>query len=256
MTKTQKWVAATAIVCVVIVAAGWFLLAKPQKSKIASLHTQTQSQLSSNALLLTQVRALQAEQKELPQQQLIEQKFSSEIPDNAAEPTLIRQLSATAKAAGVDLTSFAPGAPTQVSVAAAPATQSLGAAAASPSAGLFSISLSMNVTGTYANIESWFNGLEHLPRALIVTTFSLAGSGSSGGSGPQMQMASSMSGSVFFAPGSAPIPIPTPSPTASSAPVPTGTPAPVSPPTGAASTPPAAVSSTTQASEPPLQPNG
>ena len=76
MTMTRRWAIGTAIAAVVILAAGWFLLVKPQKAKVSDLHTQTASQEQQNQLLLTQISALQAEQKELPKQQQILQKFA------------------------------------------------------------------------------------------------------------------------------------------------------------------------------------
>lgn len=233
MTRTVRWGVATAIACVVILAAGWFLLAKPQKGKIADLKAQTASQESANAVLLTQIRALQAEQKDLVQQQLVEQKFSTEIPDDAAEPTLIRQLSATAKGAGIDLTTITPGAPSALSVAAAAAPAT--ATATATGAGLYELPLSLSITGTYANIESFFAALEHLPRAIIVNSFSLAPSGDTA----QSPISTTLSTAVFFAPGSAPIAIPTP---ASSAPAASTTNAPAAP----------SAASSAEASTPPL----
>jgi Tfp pilus assembly protein PilO len=225
MTKERRWVTIAAVIVVVILAGGWFLLVKSEKSKVTDLHTQRDTQLSANQSLITQIRALQAQQKQLPQQQLVLEKFSTQVPDSAAEPTLIRQLSAAAKGAGVDLTTITPGGPTAVAVAA-PTGQSLGGGSAAAAPLLYSLPLNLAITGSYANIEAFFNGLERLPRALIVNTFSVSPGGGDG-EGTANTLTAGLTGSVFFAPGTAPItvPVPTtaPEPATSNPPAPTTT---------------------------------
>jgi Tfp pilus assembly protein PilO len=220
MTMTRRWAIGTAIAAVVILAAGWFLLVKPQKAKVSDLHTQTASQEQQNQLLLTQISALQAEQKELPKQQQILQKFATQIPDTADEPSLIRALTQTAKAAGVDLPTITPGAPTALSAAAAGGAQALGAQTAS-TASLYSLPLSLTVTGPYSNLESFFAGLEHLPRAFLVSSFNVAPATGAGGpsAAPAINaLTATISTAVFYATGTAPIPVVSPETTASATP--------------------------------------
>lgn len=209
MTQSRKWIIGTAIAVVVILAAGWFLLAKPEKQKVTDLNAQTTAQQQANSILLTQISALQAQQKLLPQQQLILQKFSTEVPDTAAEPTLIRQLSSAANGANVDLGTITPGAATTLSTASATGGQTLGSTgtAATP-AQLMSLPLTLAISGTYANIEAFFNSLERLPRALLVSAFSVSpGSVSTTG---QNVLAASLTAAVFYAPGVTPPPAVTP----------------------------------------------
>ncbi|MGN6474232.1 MAG: type 4a pilus biogenesis protein PilO [Mycobacteriales bacterium] len=230
MTATRRWVIGTAIAVVVILAAGYLLLVKPQKHKVSSLKDQASAQLQANQLLLTQISALQAEQKQLPQQQLVLQKFAAEIPDTASEPTLIRALTETAKGAGVDLSAITPGTPTQVSAAATPG-QSLGAAPAGGGGPLYSLPLSLTVNGGYSNIESFFSGLEHLPRAFLVSSFNLGPGGANAGSttgAVANELTASISTAVFYAtqPAAAPAPA-----AAAGAPAPAGGTAPTPAPT-------------------------
>lgn len=210
MTQSRKWMIGTAIACVVILAASWFLLAKPQRSKVASLKEQTAAQQSANSLLLTQISALQAEQKELPQQQLILQKFSTEVPESPAEPTLIRQLSSAANGSGVDLSTITPGTIATLTAPTATGAQSLGAATTSTAAPaeLFAMPVTLVISGTYSNIESFFNSLERLPRAMLVSAFSMSPSATAGTGANELS--ATLTASVFYAPGTSPPAVITP----------------------------------------------
>jgi Tfp pilus assembly protein PilO len=177
MTKTRQWSVFTAVAVVVVLLAGWFLLVKPQSSKTSTLKAQASTQEQANQLLVTTIAQLQAEERQLPQQQQALQKFATQVPNNAAEPTIIRQLSAAAAGAGVDLVSMTPGSPTLVTASGTvPGSTSLGAAP-STSGQLIQLPLSLGITGTYPNVESFFQSLEKLPRALLVTSWSLCPDG-------------------------------------------------------------------------------
>src|SRR5207302_8767298 len=126
----------------------------------------------------------------------------TEVPDSPALPTLIRQLSAAADSAGVNLVSLAPGQPALVPVTvvvkpgattgtapAAPAT-SAATAAAAPGALLAAIPLQIQVQGSYPNLQLFFAALEGLPRSMLVTQFNAAplaqgsGAGATGTTAP------------------------------------------------------------------------
>jgi Tfp pilus assembly protein PilO len=198
MTKMRQWTILTVVAVIVVFAAGWFMLVKPQKSKSATLRSQAATQQQNNQVLVTQIAALQQEEKNLPQQQARERKFATQVPNDAAEPTIIRQLSAAADGAGVDLVSMTPGAATPVvsaATAAAPATEATAAAStagtsstpaagatslagtATPAGQLVELPISLGITGTFPNVESFFQSLERLPRALLVTGWSLCPEG-------------------------------------------------------------------------------
>jgi Tfp pilus assembly protein PilO len=254
MTKTRQWTVFTAIAVILVLVAGWFLLVKPQSAKANNLHAQAASQQESNKLLVTQIAALEAEQRQLPQQQQELAKFATQVPSDASEPAVIRQLTATAAGAGVDMISMTPGAAT---VVAASGTTAGAATVTTPSAAtgtLVQLPLSIGFTGSYANVESFFQGLEKLPRALLVTSWSLcpdggaSGAGSSGGVScslpptpsnktlPAGTLGGTLSAVVFYAPPVSTTTTPstgtvtTPAPATSTAPSPaastTATPAP------------------------------
>jgi Tfp pilus assembly protein PilO len=213
MTKMRQWTALTAVAVLVIFAGGWLLLVKPQHSKVSSLQAQAASQQQSNQLLLQQITARQAQQKLLPHEQAQLQKLSTQVPTIPDEPGIIRSLSSSADGAGVNLLSLTPGVTVPVTSAAATTT----GAATLPSASsgqLIVLPFTMAVIGSYSNLESYFQLLEKMPRALLVSGFTMcpveAGPGASttctppdvpqGTNVPAGTLGSTISGEVFFSP--------------------------------------------------------
>jgi len=173
MTKIRQWSIFTAVVVLIVFVAGYLLLIKPQHTKTNNLNSQAAAQVSANQALEVQIQALQAEEKNNALQQRELNKFSTEVPAEVSEPTLILQLQQAATVSGVNLISITPGAATAVAAASTVAptgTQSLGATTAST---LQSLPLTLGVTGTYPNMEMFFQSLEHLPRALLVNGWSM-----------------------------------------------------------------------------------
>jgi Tfp pilus assembly protein PilO len=200
MTKTRQWVMLTAGAMVVILAAGWFLLVKHERSKASGLRTDAATQQQANQVLLAQIAALQSEEKSLPAQQALLRKFSTQVPDNSAEPTMIRQLAAAAAGAGVDLVSMTPGDPSAVTASGA-----LGATSTAAATPLMQLPVTLQITGTYPNVESYFQSLEGLPRALRVTGWTLdpAQSDSSSSTAktlPPNSLAGTLNAVVYYAP--------------------------------------------------------
>lgn len=224
MTRARQWSVLTAVACLAVVAAGWFVLVKPQRSHAASLRSQAAGVLQTNQTLQAQIAHLRAQAKDLPAQQRKLAEIATKVPDSPALPTLIRQLSAAADSAGVNLVSLAPGQPALVvaPVAAAPAaaapaakpgqtvraaatatTTAATAAAAGPL--LASIPLQLQVQGSYFNLEQFFAALEGLPRAMLVTQFNAApmAQGNTAGGGamvPPGTLNVSLTASVFMSP--------------------------------------------------------
>src|SRR4051812_10280220 len=208
MNKMRQWSMLTAAAVVVVFVAGWFLAVSPQRHHAAELRAQAATQESANAGIRSQVAQLELQKKGLPAQQRLLAKFATQIPDNPELPGLIRQLSAAAEAAGIDLVSMSPSTPSATTPAGTTAT------AGSP-AGLNQIAVQLNVKGSYFNLESWFAAIEKLPRAMKVTQWSLspgatgAQAGSSGTSGssaagasedPPGTMTATMTAVVFESP--------------------------------------------------------
>ena len=171
MDKLKQWVALTMLGVIVIAA--------------AEVRTKAAQQVSANSALQTQIQVLKSQAKELPAQQAKLAAVAAKIPDNPALPTLIRALTVAATDAGVELVSLAPGQPAALAAAApvapvaAPAATGNAAvvapAAAGSSAGVLqSIGLSINVVGSYFQVEQFLDRVESLSRALKVTAFTVA----------------------------------------------------------------------------------
>lgn len=181
MDKLKQWIAFTVVGVLAVLAAGWFLLVAPKRADADTLNQQAATQTTANSGLQTQLALLKSQAKKLPLQQAKLAAVAAKIPDNPAEPALIRALDSAATAAGVELVSIAPGQPTAavvpgaagVVVPGASATAGTSTAAGAGGGTLQSISLSINVVGGYFQLEQFFNGLENLSRATKVTGFVL-----------------------------------------------------------------------------------
>jgi len=180
--KLKQWVALTAVGCLAVLAAGWFLVVSPKRAEADDLATQATAQQSNNAGLQQQLAVLKSQAKSLPQQQARLAAVAVKIPDNPALPALIRALDTAADAAGVELVSITPSAPTALTAATgttpvAPigAIAPSRAGATSATTGLLaSIGVTVNVVGGYFEMEQFLDALESLPRAFKVTAFTAA----------------------------------------------------------------------------------
>lgn len=188
MTRARQWSVLTAVACLAVMAAGWFILVKPQRTHASGLREQASQVDQTNQTLQSQIAHLRAQAKDLPGQQRKLAKIATQVPDSPALPTLIRQLSAAADSAGVNLVSLSPGQPALVALPvaaaattgagttgtspAAPAATTATSPATAPDAMLASIPLQVQIQGSYFNLESFFQAIETLPRAMQVTQFS------------------------------------------------------------------------------------
>ena len=178
MDKLKQWVVLTLVAVLVVGAGGWFLLISPKHSEAADLRLQADKQQSANSALQTQLALLKAQAKDLPKQQARLAAVAAKIPDNPALPALIRALDKAAAAAGVELVSISPAAPTAVVAGGTALPVTAGAAPVAGATGgvgqLKSIAVTLSVVGGYFQVEQFLDGLESLSRAMKVTGFTLA----------------------------------------------------------------------------------
>jgi Tfp pilus assembly protein PilO len=182
MDKLKQYALFTVLGCVLVLAAGWFLLVSPKRSDAAALQTQASSQVSANAQLETQLAVLKSQAKDLPRQQAKLAAVAAKIPDNPALPAMIRSLTTAATSAGVELVSVTPGQPALVTGApgavavpgAIPAAGTRPAAGSATAGQLAQIPLTLNVAGGYFQVEQFVANLESLPRSMRVSNLTLA----------------------------------------------------------------------------------
>ncbi|MDP9417854.1 MAG: type 4a pilus biogenesis protein PilO, partial [Actinomycetota bacterium] len=167
MTKTRVWSAFAAVAMVAVLAAGWFLLVSPKRGEAAELREQTVTQGVANALLETKLKQLVEQHKQLPAKRAELADLAAQIPGEPGLPDLIRQLTADAKAAGVDLKSIAPGDP-------APLSTATGTAAATGAPQILQVAVAVNVSGEFYEHERMLEKLESMRRLFQVTGFTVS----------------------------------------------------------------------------------
>jgi Tfp pilus assembly protein PilO len=209
MTVTRKWSLLAAVLVVAILAAGWFLLVSPKRSEASDLRAQTASQEKANQMLEVKIQELQAMQVELPQQRARLATIQKRIPSNPALPSLIRDLTDAGRKAGVSLDTLSPALPVAAvstepaAVAPVTTTEDGGEKAAAPEpaapvATLFQVPLTLNVTGSYFELEQFINKLEGLKRSFLVTGFTVGEPSSDSAIEGDLSLA--LQGRVFMSP--------------------------------------------------------
>ncbi len=201
MSVTRKWSLMAAVLVVAIVAAGWFLLVSPKRGEAVELRDQAISQEEANERLLVDLAVLKDQQAQLPKQRAELAVMRKQIPDNPALPTLIRNLTESGRKVGVSIDSMAPAVPVAVAqpLVVAPTTTTDPATstdtssssdsstestdssattpvvpAAPPAPSLYQVPLTLDVTGSYFELEQFINKLEGLKRSFLVTGFTVA----------------------------------------------------------------------------------
>lgn len=191
--KSRVWMAGTMLLCVLLAVASWFLLVGPKRAQATELEVQTVDAQSQNTQLEARIAQLEVQFAELPQRQAELAAIKQAMPEEAALPTLVRDLDASAAASGVTLMTLTPGAPVTVPTAAAvtpvaaPGTapaegaapaEGDAAAATAPDATatavpagdlLVSIPTSVVVVGDFFESELFLKKLQaEMPRAFLV----------------------------------------------------------------------------------------
>jgi type IV pilus assembly protein PilO len=176
MTSSRTWTAGAAVVAVLLVVAGWFLLISPQRSAAADLRDQTSAQQATNSQIQLKTKQLQAQFASLPARQAQLAEIKQQMPDNPALPSLIRDLSSNAEDAAVTLVSVSPGTPevlTGVNGAAAPSAP--GQPAQVADGGVLAIPTTVVVSGSYAQLTLYMQKLQtSMRRAYLVENIQLA----------------------------------------------------------------------------------
>jgi Tfp pilus assembly protein PilO len=170
----------TAVVAVVLIVAWYFLLFSPTQRKLSDLDEQIQSSQSALSVAQQEVVKLKSYEKTAPQSRAEIVRLGKMLPESEGIPGLIIELTKTAEASGVSVTSIARGTTT-------PGTP-------------FGIqALTLQVSGRYFDVEDFLYRLEEYVafrnasfrvtgRLLQVTTLTVAASTTetSSGSSPEL----------------------------------------------------------------------
>ena len=202
MSMKAKFIALTVGTLLLVVA--WFFLGfKPASSKLKEVKdevTQTENEI---AALETRLATLQELKRNAKQLRADARRYAEGLPTKPAVSDFIRQVQEQASDSGIEFLTVAPSAPSAPSGPNAPTA-----------GGLKAISVSLNASGTFFQVEEFVSKMERLERAIRIDTFSLGGSAEKLSLSVKMQMfMSQAAAAAATAPGAAP-----PAPGASPAP--------------------------------------
>ena len=152
MNRTRMWYLLAGVSGVVVLALGWFLLVSPARDEASVLREDTIVADTNNSALEAQNAKLRKEFEKLPELKAKLAAIRTAIPDDPELPDLVRAITAVASAAGVSLRSVNPTTP---QAAADGSVQTL--------------PLQIDAIGQYANLTLFTQGLETMPRALLLT---------------------------------------------------------------------------------------
>jgi Tfp pilus assembly protein PilO len=163
MTKLRQLWLLTALGSLAVLALGYFMVVAPKSSKAAAVRQEAQEQLAANRQLQSKIQMLNQQKKDLPRLQAEMEKFTTKIPGNPGLPALIRSLSDASDNAGVNLVAITPSPPefAKSGTAAAPTATAAGALAQIP--------VTIEVRGNYSQVTQFFNEVEGMPRAFLLT---------------------------------------------------------------------------------------
>jgi type IV pilus assembly protein PilO len=175
MTPSRTWTAGAAVVGVLLVIAGWFLLIAPQRSAAADLRDQTAAQQTANDQIVLRTKQLQAQFASLPARQAQLAEIKQQMPDNPALPSLIRDLASYAKDSGLSLDSVSPADPVVVDATTGEDVPAVPGAAPAPDAsGLVAIPTTVVASGTYSELTLYLQKLQtQMRRAYLVNSIKL-----------------------------------------------------------------------------------
>ena len=184
MNKRQMWIGGGAVLAVLILVAGWFLVVSPVRSDTSKTKAQTASVVSDNDRMQAQLNQLIALKKNVTDKQAELSNIAAEIPGDPQLPRLIRQLTGIAGDAGVDLVALTPSQPTAPTTSTPTGATSLGSSSPTGSTAThvapraaadtyLTIPVALQVQGDYAGLEEFLQRLETLKRIFILGQIAL-----------------------------------------------------------------------------------
>jgi Tfp pilus assembly protein PilO len=164
----------------VVAGLGWTFVIGPQTGALSDARAEVTSIRDQNVLLAGQLAQLERQRESLAETRRTARQLAEKFPPTADQPGLFEEVTAAAIDAGIGaqgVTTLTPtppviGSATTAAGVSAP-TEATGGAATG--AALARQTVTVAVTGTYDQTEWLLENLEHMPRAYLVTSVSLAG---------------------------------------------------------------------------------
>jgi Tfp pilus assembly protein PilO len=170
-------IAIAAVACLAVLAGGWFLLIQPTRSSISKTKAQTAQQQQDNQSAQLTLQTMRSVAAHLPAEKAELATLQKKVPNDVELPSILRSMQYLAIASGVHLTSFSPTQPTPLTNAP----------------GISTVTISMTVSGGYAELEQLDSALEGLQRTFMVTGYTFTGGGTGTASGATASSSSSSS---------------------------------------------------------------
>ncbi|MFN8167186.1 MAG: type 4a pilus biogenesis protein PilO [Candidatus Nanopelagicales bacterium] len=183
VSTTTKWYAGAAAASVAVIGAGWFLLVSPQKTSAEEITAQAQNVAQRNATTESEIAALKAEFKDLPQLQSQVAAIRTRIPSALSEPSLLRTLSANAKKSGLNLVSMQFQAPQPITSGTVAGAEAGGGNPFSAPGQVSQLPVAIQVAGSFADMRMYLNSLETMQRAMLVTGVDITRASAADGNG-------------------------------------------------------------------------
>lgn len=193
MTETRKWTLGAALLMVVALVAGWFLLISPKRAEVADLELQTAAQERTNSSLETELAVLKQQNKELPEKQAELAALRTKIPQVADLPSYIREMQDTGRQAGVSFASLTPSAAVELGGSGS------GTGALTPDQ-LAAINVDMVIGGSYFEITKFLNELETSSRYTLVSGYTIGEEGAEESSGSSTELTATVNARIYLVP--------------------------------------------------------
>ncbi len=194
--SSQKWYLGAVVAATLVMFAGWFLLVSPQKSTASEIAASAEARQTVNQSTEREIASLKAQFKDLPVLQKQAAEIRSRMPQTPNLPSLLRTLSANAKAAGVVLVTWSPQEPVALTGSAGQRAAAGTSILATPGQ-VNQIPVTLNVEGRFANLRLFLNSIEQMKRSMLVTGLDVKRADEAGSAANTLSV--TINGRVFIA---------------------------------------------------------
>ena len=195
---TKAWYLGAGLAAVLVMVAGWFLLVSPQQGQAAEIAATAEAKSGNVQTLELQLAKLKVDSKNLPNLQKQSAAIRSHLPSTPDMPSLLRNISNQAKASGVVLVGVTPQQPTRLSVIPNQGSAS-GASSLGGSGQVNEIPLTIQATGSFAQMRNFLTNLENMQRSILLTDIDITRADATGGTSGNKELKATLSGRTFTA---------------------------------------------------------